>query len=354
MLVVDSHAHIFTYLGGKSGFGSEQEHLDKTQRLMHFFKSQPVRRKKDNKIVQEETLWDPNNLDITGKYEVNFRVTKNGRYEWTKGGIDYYIHFMPSNLQNMEAPPDFLKTMMDYAQIDKAVLQCHDVYGKLNYYYLWVINEYPDVFLPLYRPNEEKAYTNKEINELKMFIKHGFKGVWFSAHKDCFSDKFNPFWDVVMRYRLPVFWSFFPDYEGLKLELLKWCDKYKEITNIIAQSFPISTIKKGNEYILPESMRGFTKKDNVLFELAYPIAIGGVEDYPYPKARQAVEFLYNIFGSKKFVWGSDIPNVERNCTYAQSLNYLKNYCDFISKDDMALIIGGNLIKIFEKAGVINE
>jgi predicted TIM-barrel fold metal-dependent hydrolase len=352
MQIIDSHAHIFQFLGGKSGFRSQQEHLDEIQRMMHFFKAQPVKRKKDNSIVEEETLWDPNKLDITGKYEVNFRVTKNGRFEWTKDGIDYYLHFMPANLQNMESPPDFLITMMEYAGVDKAVLQCADVYGKLNYYYIWVINEYPDAFFPLYRPDENLAYTISEINQLKLFVKLGFKAIWFKAHKECFSDKFDSFWDVVKLYRLPVFWSFWPEYEGLKYELLKWTDRYREIKNIIAQSFPISIIKKGNKFMLPETMKGFTKKDNVLFELAYPIAVGGVEDYPYPNARQAIEFLYNIFGGEKFVWGTDIPNVERYCTYAQSLNYIKDYCDFIPKYDKDLILGGNLEKIFEKSGVI--
>jgi len=55
MTIIDSHAHIFQYLGGRCGFASEQEHLDEIQKGMHNHLVMPVRRKKDHKIIKEET-----------------------------------------------------------------------------------------------------------------------------------------------------------------------------------------------------------------------------------------------------------------------------------------------------------
>jgi hypothetical protein len=42
-----------------------------------------------------------------------------------------------------------------------------------------------------------------------------------------------------------------------------------------------------------------------------------------------------------------MPNVERNCTYKQSLDYLVRYCDFITPNDMDLITGGNAVRLLK-------
>jgi len=349
MKIIDSHAHIFHYLGGRCGFASEQEHLDEIQKGIHNHTVMPVRRKKDHKIVKEETLWDPNDQSISGKYNVSFRVSRNGRFEWTKDGVEYYIHYMPPTLQNQESSPEFLKIMMEFVGIDKAILQCANVYGKFNNYYLSILKEYPDIFIPLYRPDEKNAYTETEIEQLRAYVNFGFKGIWFAGSSSCFDPKYKPFWDEIQRLQLPVFWSFSKyKYNILSKKLLEWTEKYGDIVNVVTQSFPLSLYKKNDSIEIPDFMKQFTKKDNVYFELALPIREAGNEDYPYPEARRAIKYLYNIFGGEKFVWGSDIPNVERYCTYAQTLNYLKDYCDFISKEDMELILGRNLMRIFKE------
>lgn len=350
MTIIDSHAHVFHYLGGRCGFKSEREHLDEIQRRLQTHFTMPVRRKKDNKIVEEKKLWNPNDRSISGKYDVNFRVSRYGRFEWTKDGVDYYIQFLPPTLQYQEASPEFLKVMMEHAGIDKAVLQC-GIYGKLNNYYLSILKEYPEIFIPLYRPNEKYAYTETEIEQLKIYVKYGFKGICFTGNTSCFELKYKPFWDEVQKFRLPIFWSISrtsrSNYEESLRRLIVWSEEYGGIDNIIAQSFPLTLYRKNNIVEIPDFIKQITKRDNIYFELALPISEGGNEDYPFPESRKAIEYLYNIFGGNKFVWGTDIPNVERFCTYAQSLNYIKDYCNFISKEDMALILGNNLVKILK-------
>ena len=41
-----------------------------------------------------------------------------------------------------------------------------------------------------------------------------------------------------------------------------------------------------------------------------------------------------------------MPNVERHCTYKQSLDYLRLHCDFIPAEDRAKICGGNVARLF--------
>jgi hypothetical protein len=46
------------------------------------------------------------------------------------------------------------------------------------------------------------------------------------------------------------------------------------------------------------------------------------------------------------LWGSDMPNVERSCTYRQTLTYLTRHCSFITAADLDLIVGGNANELY--------
>ena len=67
--------------------------------------------------------------------------------------------------------------------------------------------------------------------------------------------------------------------------------------------------------------------------------------------RLLVRQLYDTFGPNHLVWGSDMPNVLRFCTYRQSLDYLRRYCDFISAADMDLIVGGTAARLLGLPGL---
>lgn len=357
MLIIDSHAHIFPYLGGRSGYGSVGEHLIVCQRAMHEHLAQPVRRAKDNLTIREETLWDPTDPSLKGRYDINFRVGKFGRFEWTKDGVDYYIQYLPPSLQNMTAPPDLLTTTMDYAGVDKAVLQCGGVYGQLNYYYAMVLDEYPELsnsFIPLAQIKEKEAHKEEQIDRLQNAIRNlGLKGLWFAADETSFETNYKPFWDEVRSLGIPVFLAFYPEKKvwlSLLKSLEKWVEDYPNIPCVLPQAFPLSTTKKDDEIEIPDFAKDLIKKGNIYLELAYPISRGRVEDYPYPISQKAIKKLYDTFGPQRLVWGSDFPMVERYCTYSQSLNYLKDYCDFIPQEDMELILGRNIQAIFSMEG----
>jgi hypothetical protein len=89
------------------------------------------------------------------------------------------------------------------------------------------------------------------------------------------------------------------------------------------------------------------KHENMLIEIMFPITWGGKWDYPYPEAQGFIKEMHGMFGASKLVWGSDMPNVERFCTYKQSLDYVKRYCTFFKSGEMDAIIGGNVDKLLK-------
>src|SRR5438874_11168469 len=132
--IVDSHVHLFPYLGDASGFTSEAEHRQFLQLYMATH-GEPVRRLADHSSVHEQTLHDGRLADPSSLRSVNFRVGRFGRFEWTVQGSDLYLQYFPPSLQTMASPPEFMAQQMARAGVDRAVLQNARPYGRLNDYF---------------------------------------------------------------------------------------------------------------------------------------------------------------------------------------------------------------------------
>ena len=56
-------------------------------------------------------------------------------------------------------------------------------------------------------------------------------------------------------------------------------------------------------------------------------------------------------GPARLAWGSDMPNVERNCTYHQSLEYLRQGLKGVATTaDLDHILGGNILRLVGEGG----
>lgn len=73
-------------------------------------------------------------------------------------------------------------------------------------------------------------------------------------------------------------------------------------------------------------------------------------DFPYRGMIEVFRALHARFGSGRMCWGSDYPVVRRFMTYRQSLEVVRAHCDFLRADDLALILGGTIDRLFSKAG----
>jgi predicted TIM-barrel fold metal-dependent hydrolase len=80
-------------------------------------------------------------------------------------------------------------------------------------------------------------------------------------------------------------------------------------------------------------------------EVLYPIAWAGRMPYPYTRAQHHVRQTYDRFGPRKLVWGSDMPNVGRYCTYRQALGYVWDYADYLTVEDRRRIFGENTLEL---------
>lgn len=356
MIIVDNHAHIFPYLGGNSEYALKGLQMFYAQKLISDH-HEPTRKIDTYEIVNNETLWNKIKPGPEGRYEVNFKAGNFGKYEWTKDGINYCKQYMPVSLQNMVAPPELLIAQMNFAGISKAVLQHSHIYGKLNIYYYNAIKKYPNRFIGLFQIDEALAYTEDQIIEAEYCVnKLNLKGVYFEfgglfmgGYKNKASDKiYNTFWSIIEKLTIPIYFGMESrNYIEQIHEIYKILEKYPNLIVIITLGLPFQFAFQGDEIIIPEVIKELLLHYQVYLEIAYPISIGREYEYPYRRSQILIGNLYNFFGPSRLIWGSDIPNVERYCTYKQSLSYLNNYCSFLSLEDKELILGKNVLKLFE-------
>ena len=359
-MIVDSHAHAFPPLGGPSGFSSRRRHALFTQHLMAFH-PQPERRLDDSSITGAQTLYYGEGVTLEGLPDVDFRSGGYGRLAWTAGGTDYYKQYLPPTLTRLSAPPELMVAQMDYVGVDRAVLQTGHIYGRLNRFLAGAVRKFPDRLWALAMIDEWRADSPGQLRVLERAIDEmGLHGLWFHTgvlgqhgRTELFdAPAFHPFWDRVRDMGIPVYMNVnaaAPGREAYLGELAAfggWLERYPDVPVMYPHGFSLRRFMHDGKVSIPEEAWEPLMAPNVMVEILIPIFQGAIWEYPYVEARPIIREYHERLGPDKLAWGSDMPNVERHCTYKQSLDYLRLHCDFIPPEDMAKICGGNVARLF--------
>jgi predicted TIM-barrel fold metal-dependent hydrolase len=360
--VVDCHGHIFPPLAGASGFRTPAEHLMFQQRALHLHSNQPIRRLRDHAAIAEPFLWSVDDPSEAGQVkDIGFRVGQYGRFEWQKGGESYYLQFLPPHMHDMSSLPEFMITEMDYAGIETVVLQNDHIYGNLAGYFADAIAKYPGRFIGLAQVDEAFGYRDEQIALLEQQIRQqGMKGLYFTlagffrnGYRTYYTDpEFAPLWQLVERLGVPVFWVFVNksprgDFATQFRAFCDWYEKYPKIASVLVHGLPTHAFANDADVVqFPDYVARLFEELPVYSEVLYPIMWGGKMNYPFPRAQSHFRQLYDRFGADRLIWGSDMPNVARYCTYRQTLTYVYDYSDFLSADDRRKIFHDTTLSLF--------
>jgi len=70
------------------------------------------------------------------------------------------------------------------------------------------------------------------------------------------------------------------------------------------------------------------------------------QKYPYKDTHDQVKRVYDAFGPKRLMWGTDWPLVEKHCGYAKALALYRDVLDFFTAEDRRWILGGTALKLW--------
>lgn len=359
-MIIDCHAHVFQHWADPCGHPSREIHRTYIQKVQTRTSAR-IFRARDNKEFSGALLFEPGKNGWSGLKPVNLRVGNYGRLDFTVDGEDYYSQYMPVGMQQIVAPPELMLAQMAVAGVDHTILQTGWGYGAMNDYNAFAQSQYPDKFTAMLNVNEPRAYTPESLREFdRAHHQLGLHAVYFAldafARYDfdiTFDDpKMDAFWAKVEGSGLPVFFepTAIPDYtvESYVRSMQKFSAlmrRYPSIRFVLVMGPPVGFFGRSGAWEFPEPVLEAYRNDNLLIEVMFPITWGGHWDYPYPEAQALIRGMRDVFGAGKLVWGSDMPNVERFCTYKQSLDYLRCYCEFLTPAEKDLILGDNMDKL---------
>jgi predicted TIM-barrel fold metal-dependent hydrolase len=143
-----------------------------------------------------------------------------------------------------------------------------------------------------------------------------------------------------------------PDYDKASYirnmgRLTDLMDRFRSIPWVLVTGPPVRLFGLSRKWDFSDEVMTAYRHDNLWLEVMFPITWGGTWDYPYPEAQAVIKDMRDKFGASKLIWGSDMPNVERFCTYTQSADYVRRYCSFLSAEEKDKILGANLDAMFK-------
>ncbi len=363
-MIIDGHAYCFPPLGEANGFPTAQEHLRYLQREMADH-HQPVWRLRDWAAGDNDMLASPEDHTLRGVKDVNFRAGGYGRFVWTVDGETYAKQYLPPYLTDLSHSPEMLIAQMDYVGIERAVLHAHPIIGFLNDYLANCVQRYPNRLLALASFPEWQIEHNPQaaVDEIERAYAQGLHGLHFimnSRYRHGMNESWDsaacrPFWDGVTALGKPIFFTIEPPCPGStvgdylnQLQVWQgWLMRYPDISAVLTHGFPWRLFISENGLDLPDALFEPFQAPNATLELLFQISLGNVWDYPYTELHPTILQLVKKIGSERLMWGTDMPNVERFCTYRQTLETFRTHCKgLISDEDIANIVGGTAARLF--------
>ena len=362
--VFDVHAHIFPSLGELQP-GEDADRMARRLRAHQYHQHTRggpalagpewgVFRIRDNVQVHEALMLG----DADGESwmpHMDFRIGAFGRTEFTSGGEDYRIQWLPPTLRDSSVPPDLMIAQMDYAGVDKALIQHDHLYGRLDDYLADCMKQYPGRFAALAQVDEWVGGTPEQVERVRHQIEDlGFSGLYFAAEAFFVTDfsmdlndrSLEPLWDLVGDLGVPLFWYIGnqvrpPQDSYLKEvgDLTTWLRNHPHIPSALTHGLkdPLNPH--------PDLMT-LLQSPNIQMEM-FLMSFTLVDDPP--SVSEVVLKLIQELGVERLMWGSDMPCAERHLPYRKWVDTIRD-ADFITVDQRDAILGGNLERLLMSRG----
>ncbi len=362
-MIVDCHAHVFDHWIGACGHSTRDVHNRYLQRMITRTVASSFRAR-DGARADTQALYRADDAGWSGLADVDFRVGRFGQLEFTHAGEDHVIQYMPVGMQEIVAPPELMMlAQMMYAGVDHCVLQAGGAYGAMTVMNASAQQQYPDRMTGLMHVDEAVAGSEGELAK----VDHAFdvlqlRSLYFNVESmarhgfpwPLDAPQMAPFWDKLARRGIVLCLelSSAPSYDAAGYldhiaALRRILAQYRDLKVHLAMSPPVGFFAKNGRYEFPDDLAAVYRHDRLMLEVMFPITYGGVWDYPYPEAQALIESLRDQLGADRLMWGSDMPNVERFCTYRQSLDYVRKYCPFLTAREKDMIPGDTCAAFYD-------
>ncbi len=369
-MIIDSHVYSFPPVDSARGHASGEEHLRWVQ-AAHARHHQPAWRIRDRAPASSEVLAPQSARQLDALPDVRFRINKpRGRVVWNVGDEEYTKYFFPPNLRDGEYTPYSLTCEMDYADVDVGLIHTDPMLVRDSSYLAECVQRFPDRLRAMAPVDEWRirddaasviremtaAITNDGLHAIK------FNPTGYMTSPEPWDDgSYRPFWEAATSLGVPIFFTLgtgpelemgSPSLEAQRKGylnelalLVRWMERYPGSTASITHGFPWRLFVDGDRIVLPDAVWAPFENPNLSLEVCFPVRLGDLFDFPYREVWPTLQEMVERVGSGRLLWGTDMPFQNRFCTYRQSRDWIEKYCDFLTPDDVANIMGGAAARV---------
>lgn len=259
---------------------------------------------------------------------------------------DIVSQFMPACYKDTSFPIDVCIERMDAVGVDQALLIQNPTIGDKNGYIDEAVRLHEDRLLgsiqvDMFDPGAADTIAKYARNPLTRVLKleiseeYGWTGM-YPQLRVCDSPEMQPVWDAVNREKLAIVYDIGGvGHRAWQLDqFAKLSDKMPDTPVLIEHFGGMNSTLYGVPWAMNrfDELIGLAKRDNVFLGIT-GVSLGLRQpDGGYQLAWEALKRAFNVVGSEKLIWGSDIPGTLRIQTYEQMIEWVEQ-APFMSETD---------------------
>jgi len=257
---------------------------------------------------------------------------KDPRYPWAKE---------TTRPPEKDATPETLLELMKANGVAKTVIIQVIYYRWDNSYLADALKQYPEYFRGVARVNPESPSAPDDLSRLVEQQK--FRGVRLSPAAGIAGDWIRgplmpPLWKRCQQLRVPMTIlapiGRMPDVGAL-------VEKFPDLTVAIDHmaDSPLDQPQELNKLI---TLRRYPR---VFVKVSHTWSLSR-QPYPYPDSQAQVKRLYDTFGPRRLMWGTDWPLVENHCGYAKALVMVRDEMKFLNEEDKSWMLSKTVERVW--------
>lgn len=241
-----------------------------------------------------------------------------------------------------DATPEMLLAHMKANGVTRTVLIQVIHYRWDNSYTAAVLKQYPQYFRGIARINPEDPAAPDHFS--KLVEESGFLGIRISPAANASGD-----W-----IKGPLMAPLFERARQLKrsMNILMPASRIPDVTPLLDQFHDVDVVidhmadcPLGNEKELG-FLTGLKRYPNLFVKVSHTWSLSK-QEYPYKDSQTLVKAVYDAFGPKRLMWGTDWPIVENsNCTYEKALALVRDEMSFLNAEDKEWMLSKTVARVF--------
>ena len=240
-----------------------------------------------------------------------------------------------------DATPEMLLTLMRANGVAHTVIIQVIHYRWDNSYLMDVLRRYPRYFQGVARVNPESPGAPDDLSRL--VEEQGFRGVRLSPAE-------GPTGDWIRGPLMPPLWKRCRDLQ-VPMTILTGVGRMPDIA-VLAEKFPDLTLVIDHMADCPADrpdeltkLLALVRYPRVFVKVSHTWSVSK-QPYPYPDAQAQVKRLYDKFGPRPLMWGTDWPLVEAHCGYAKALAMVRDEMKFLNEDDKSWMLSRTVERVW--------